>query len=70
MFLCLGAEGQRQVQQKQPDLDLHMVTTRNLITTLEDFYLLQPEFWRLKDITSFVESKRKRKSGTIPSGSI
>ena len=39
MFLCFGVEGQRQVQQKRPGLDLHMVTTRNLITTLEDIFL-------------------------------
>ena len=36
IFLCLGAEIQRQVQQKQTGLDLHTVTTRDLITTLED----------------------------------
>ena len=39
MFLCLGVEGQRQVQQKRLGLDLHMVTTRNLITTLQDIFV-------------------------------
>ena len=36
IFLCLEAEGQRQVQQKRPGFDLHTVTTRKLITTRED----------------------------------
>ena len=39
IFLCLGAEGQRQIQQKRPGLDLLTVTTRNIITTLEDIFV-------------------------------
>ena len=27
-FLCLGAEGQRQLQQKRPSLELHTATTQ------------------------------------------
>ena len=33
-FLCLGAGGQRQVQQKKPSLHLHSVSTKELITIL------------------------------------
>ena len=40
IFRCLGgAEGQRQIQQKRPGLLLHGVTTRELITTLEDNFV-------------------------------
>ena len=39
LFLCLGAEGQRQTQQKQPGFVLHAMTTRELITTLEDIFV-------------------------------
>ena len=39
LFLCLGAEGQRQVQQQRPSLDLHNVTTQELMTTLEDTFV-------------------------------
>ena len=35
IFLCLGAEGQRQLQQKHPGLVLPTVTTREIITILE-----------------------------------
>ena len=38
-FLCLGAEGQRQMQQKQPNLQLHTVTTQEFMTVLEDIYI-------------------------------
>ena len=38
-FLCLGAEGQRQVQQKRPSLVLNNVTTQELMTTLEDIFV-------------------------------
>ena len=38
-FLCLGPEGQRQTQQKQPGFVLHAMTTRELITTLEDIFV-------------------------------
>ena len=34
LFLCLRAEGQRQVQQKRPSLEIHNVTTQELMTTL------------------------------------
>ena len=30
LFLCKAAEGQRQVRQKRPSLDLHAVTTKKL----------------------------------------
>ena len=39
LFLCLGAEGQRQIQQKQPNLVLHNVTTQEFMTTLEDIFV-------------------------------
>ena len=39
IFLCLGAEGQRQIQQKRPNLELHNVSTQELITTLEDIFV-------------------------------
>ena len=39
LFLCLGAEGQRQVQQKRPNLVLHNVTTQEFMTTPEDIFV-------------------------------
>ena len=39
LFLCLGAEGQRQIQQKRPNLELHNVSTQELMTTLEDSFV-------------------------------
>ena len=39
IFLCLGAEGQRQLQQKQPNLELHTVSTQEMMTTLEDIFI-------------------------------
>ena len=39
IFLCLGAEGQRQIQQKRLGLVLHAVTTRELIKILEDMFV-------------------------------
>ena len=39
IFLCLGAEGQRQIQQKRPNLELHNVSTQELMTTLEDIFV-------------------------------
>ena len=36
LFLCLGAEGQRQIQQKRANLHPHTVTTQEFMTTLED----------------------------------
>ena len=38
-FLCLGAEDQRQIQQKRPNLVLHNVTTQEFMTTLEDIFV-------------------------------
>ena len=38
-FLCLGAEGQRQIQQKRPNLELHYVSIQELMTTLEDVFV-------------------------------
>ena len=39
LFLCLEAEGQRQIQQKRPNLELHNVTAQELMTTLEDIFV-------------------------------
>ena len=39
IFLCLGAEGQRQIQQKRHNLELHNVSTQELMTTLEDSFV-------------------------------
>ena len=39
IFLCLGAEGQQQIQQKRPNLELHTVSTQELMTTLEDIFV-------------------------------
>ena len=39
LFLSLGAEGQRQVQQKRPSLVLHNVTTQKFMRTLEDIFV-------------------------------
>ena len=39
IFLCLGAEGQIQVQQKRPNLVLHNVTTQEFMTALEDIFV-------------------------------
>ena len=39
LFLCLGAEGQRQVQQKRPSLELHNVSTQEFMTILEDIFV-------------------------------
>ena len=40
LFLCLGAEGQRQVQQKRPKLVLHNVTIQEFMTTLEEIFVI------------------------------
>ena len=37
-FICLGAEGQRQIQQKRPNLELHTVS-QELMTTLADIFV-------------------------------
>ena len=39
LFLCLGAEGQKQLQQERPNLELNNVTTQELMTTLEDIFV-------------------------------
>ena len=39
IFLCLGAEGQRQIQRKRPNLELLTVSTQELMTTLEDIFV-------------------------------
>ena len=39
LFLCLGAEGQRQIQQKRPNLQLHTVTTQEFMNVLEDIFV-------------------------------
>ena len=38
LFLCLGAKEQRQIQQKRPNLELHNVSTQELMTILEDIF--------------------------------
>ena len=39
LFLCLGAEGQRKIQQKRVNLVLHNVITQEFMTTLEDIFV-------------------------------
>ena len=39
LFLCLGAEGQRQVQQQRPNMQLHTVSTQQFMTALEDIFV-------------------------------
>ena len=39
LFLCLRAEGQRQIQQNKPNSELHNVTTQELMTKLEDIFV-------------------------------
>ena len=39
IFLCLGAEGQRQIQQKRPNMELHNISTQELMTSLEDIFV-------------------------------
>ena len=39
IFLCLGAEGQRQIQQKRSYLELHTVSSQELMTTLEVIFV-------------------------------
>ena len=39
IFLCLGAEGQSQIQQKRPGLVLHTVKTSEIIPTLKDIFV-------------------------------
>ena len=65
IFLCLGAEGQPQVQQKRSGLVLHMVTTRELITILGDMFITTRivAFERYK--LYLQKTKENGKSGTI-----
>ena len=39
LFLCLGAERQRQIQQKLPNMHLHTVSTKQFMTVLEDIFV-------------------------------
>ena len=39
LFLCRGAEGQRQIQQLRPNLQLHTVTTQEFMTVLKDLFI-------------------------------
>ena len=39
LYLCLGAEGQRQTQQKRSNLVLHNVTTQEFMTTLDYIFV-------------------------------
>ena len=39
LYLCLGAEEQRQIHQKRPSLELHTDTTQELMTILEDIFV-------------------------------
>ena len=39
LFLCLGMEGQRQVQQKRPGLNIQTTMTRQLIQVLEEIFI-------------------------------
>ena len=39
LFLRLGAEGQLQVQQKRPNMQLLTVSTQQLMTVLEDIFV-------------------------------
>ena len=57
-FLCLGAEGQRQIQQKRQGLELHNVTTQELIATLEDIFVTNRIVAFERD--NFICGKRKK----------
>ena len=39
LFLGSGAKGQRQIQQKRPNMQLHMVSTQQFMTVLEDIFV-------------------------------
>ena len=39
LFLCLGAEERRQMQQKRPNIQLHTVSTQQFMTVLEDIFV-------------------------------
>ena len=40
LFLCLGAEGQHQIQQKRPNMQLHTVSTQQFMTVLEEIFVM------------------------------
>ena len=40
-FLCLGTEGQSQVQQKRPGLNIHPTTTKALMRVFKDIFVTQ-----------------------------
>ena len=40
LFLGLGAEGQRQIQQKRPNMQLHTVSTQEFMTVLKDIFVM------------------------------
>ena len=39
IFLCLGAEGQKQLQQKRPGIEIHKISAKELIQILEDIFV-------------------------------
>ena len=41
LFLCLGMERQKQIQQKRPGLDIQTTTTRESKRVLEDIFITQ-----------------------------
>ena len=48
LFLCLGAERQRQIQQKRPNWQLHTVTTIKFVTTWRHFrHYAHNSFWEV-----------------------
>ena len=62
LFLCLGREGQRQVQQKRPGLNIPTTTTRQLKQVLEDIFITHRiiAFERY----NFICRKQRKKSST------
>ena len=59
LFLCLGAEGQRHIQQKQPNLQLHTVTTQEFMTTVEDIFFLTTRILAFENY-NFICRKQKK----------
>ena len=39
-FICLGAEGQRQLQKKSSEHDIQLATTKKLMRILEDIFVM------------------------------
>ena len=62
-FLCLGTEGQRQVQQKRPWLNIQTTTIRALEQVLSDTFITQKviAFERY----NFICREKKRKNETL-----